>query len=222
MRLTYGGHHLYIEMVDMICGKLKVLSKAGVTKCRQTIWLCLCDCGRKVKVVGYNLRSGKTKSCGCLQKETASLACQKNKIIHGHCKMGEVSHIYRVWTNMLTRCNNPKSKDYKYYGDKGVKVCLRWYKFENFLKDMGESPLGSQIDRIDNDGHYDEKNCRWATKQQQMRNTSRNHLVKYDGKKLCLAEWGVRTGLPASAIRKCLERGWSVKASLTTPLNGEQ
>ena len=88
--------------------------------------------------------------------------------------------MYSVWTSMRYRCNNSNSNNYKYYGGKGVKICKRWDKFENFLHDMGEKPDGLSIDRIDGDGDYEPNNCRWATQQQQCEN--KRHLLKGKGK----------------------------------------
>lgn len=88
---------------------------------------------------------------------------------HGHCKNGH-SRTYKVWDHMKQRCNNPKDKVYKHYGGRGIKVCIRWNKFENFLEDMGESPIGFSLDRINNNGSYKLSNCRWATQSQQQLN----------------------------------------------------
>ena len=70
---------------------------------------------------------------------------------------------FRIWTGILRRCNNSNFKHYKYYGGRGIKVCDRWLRFENFLSDMGIRPEGLQIDRINNDGNYEPSNCRWVT-----------------------------------------------------------
>lgn len=209
-------------MTNKKYGRLKMLSRSKTAKNGHIIWLCLCDCGRRVEVNGYHLRSGKTKSCGCLKREIASLTCRKYKFKHGHCKRGETSHIYRVWTNMLNRCNNPKSQDYKNYGGRGITVCKSWHKFEHFLTDIEEPPTNKhQLDRINNDGNYNPNNCRWATKQQQMRNTSRNRWINFNDKILCSAEWETQTGIPSSAIRKRLKRGWSIEETLTIPIRAK-
>lgn len=78
---------------------------------------------------------------------------------------------YCSWDHMIQRCSNPKLKAWKYYGGRGIKVCRRWRKFENFLADMGARPIGKSIDRFpNNDGNYEPGNCRWATSREQLLN----------------------------------------------------
>jgi hypothetical protein len=72
---------------------------------------------------------------------------------------------------MRQRCYNPKNEKFQYYGGKGIRVCFRWERFENFLVDMGPRPPGMSLDRIDPNGHYEPRNCRWATHKQQVRNS---------------------------------------------------
>jgi hypothetical protein len=74
---------------------------------------------------------------------------------------------HKNWEHMRGRCRNPNHAQYSKYGGRGITVCERWDNFANFLADMGEPARGMQIDRIDPDGNYEPKNCRWATKWQQ-------------------------------------------------------
>ena len=164
----------FIDLSGKRFGRLTVLKQ--VKKGKLIYWECLCDCGNIFKVNGRALRRGHTKSCGCLQRETASKIFFK----HGH-SIGKRTKIYHAWTSMLDRCRNPNCQKYKWYGGKGITVCDQWLKFENFLKDMGDPPKNMTLDRIDNDGNYEPGNCRWIKWVEQGQNKSN---VKLNGLKV--------------------------------------
>lgn len=148
----------------------------------QRRWLCRCDCGTERIVLRSNLTHGRAKlrSCGCLRREHgAQLGKRFGKIntIHGHAPRGKpATPIYKTWINMRQRCYDANNKAFRYYGGRGISVCERWSKFENFLSDMGPKPEGLTIDRIDTEGHYTPSNCRWATRQQQSANRNYNRI----------------------------------------------
>jgi len=136
---------------------------------------CICDCGKIKNVCFQNIKSGKSKSCGCERIKELKLRNYK----HGNNSRLNVSTEYTSWYSMKYRCLNTKSKDYKNYGGRGIKICDRWLNsFENFLQDMGERPEGKTIDRIDVDGNYEPTNCRWADWNTQQ-NNRRNNKIKY-------------------------------------------
>jgi hypothetical protein len=117
---------------------------------------------------------------------------------HGH-RTGGVTPTYSVWTSMIKRCTNPKTRSFDRYGGRGIKVCERWKKFENFLADMGERPKkGLSLDRINNDGHYEPGNCRWATLKEQARTSCR--VLEFAGQSKTVAEWAVEFGISSSAL----------------------
>jgi hypothetical protein len=129
-------------------------------------WLCKCKCGRRVRVLRSNLVAGSTTSCGCVQKELLLDRITK----HGHRN----HTIYACWRAMKARCSNPRLKAYKNYGARGIIVCKRWRKFENFMADM--LPLwkrGLWLERVNNNGNYTPSNCCWATPSHQRRNQRR-------------------------------------------------
>lgn len=167
---------------------------------------CRCDCGNDATVMNYYLRSGHTKSCGCFQQECR----HKNTLSHGHSIHGKETPTYLAWMRIRSRCFNKNRGNFKWYGGKGVLVCERWNSFENFLKDMGECPPGLEIDRYPNKfGNYEPGNCRWATRKQQARNTSRNWILTVRGTTGCLAELCEKFNVPYGKTQRRLLSGWT-------------
>lgn len=157
-----------IDLKDKVFTRLKAIKIVSKTRFGEMVWECKCDCGNIMNVQGVNLRTGHTQSCGCLQKERAS---ESNGT---HRKSG--TSTFNVWVKMRQRCNNPKDKAYKYYGGRGIKVCDRWLNsFDNFFSDMGEHKEGMSIDRIDNNGNYEPRNCQWLTISQNISKRNREY-----------------------------------------------
>lgn len=180
----------------------------------QARWLCRCTCDKVIVVAGFDLRSGHTKSCGCWKSEVTS----KAKKTHG--LTGTV--IYMTWSRMKMRCYNKDSSDFKDYGGRGIKVCKRWLKFENFLADMGRRPPGTSIDRKDNDGDYSPNNCRWATPEEQANNKSNSKKYKYLGELLSLPQIARACGVQRSTLRRRLfDLGWPLLKA-TQPVTAER
>ncbi|HDR0611642.1 hypothetical protein [Pasteurella multocida] len=172
---------------------------------------CICDCGNILFVRLNSLKSGNTKSCGCLKKELTSQCFSK----HGKKFTPE----YTSWQLMKDRCLNKNNKTYKYYGGRGIKVCSEWIdSFERFFLDMGEKPSKHHtLDRINTNGDYSRENCRWASKKEQVRNRHNTKMIKYKNETRPLAEWCEILGLDYANTNKRLFRKWTIERAFTEP-----
>lgn len=200
----------FIDLTGQRFGRLSVVERKENNKHCNTMWLCQCDCGNEHIVCGSNLRRGDTKSCGCFQREQTSMANYQ----HGHNCNYNISKTYQTWQHIIQRCNNSNHTSYKNYGGRGINVCDRWLKFENFLEDMGERPPNLTIDRVDNNEDYCKENCKWSTNKEQKRNTRRNILVTINGITKCLKDWCKIYKLNYNTIRSRLRLGWTPKEAL--------
>lgn len=165
------------DITGEVFGRLTVTQFYGISKSAHALWICRCSCGT-VKVVGAsNLFTGKTTSCGCVQRERSAAA----KITHGESGPRS-SPEYTAWVGMAARCYNPRTTNYKYWGGSGVTVCDRWRtSFPNFLADVGRRPSKSHsVDRYpNNEGNYEPGNVRWATPDQQCMNRRTAHHISH-------------------------------------------
>jgi len=180
---TSCGCSKAIDMTGIKMGRLLILNRSGslvnsLGEKEAALWNCKCDCGKETVVSGNDLRSGHTKSCGCLQRDTAA----SSKTTSGQYLAGEMSparsedlRTWRSWISMLRRCYSSYSNRYKYYGERGITVCDRWNPqkggtFLNFLSDMGTRPIDKTLDRKNVNSNYEKSNCRWATNKEQANN----------------------------------------------------
>lgn len=151
-----------LELTGQKFGTLTVLSKDKSDSHGTVFWKCQCDCGMISVVAGSLLKRGHTKGC----KTCRLIAANNGKRTHG--RTGSKEHF--AWKNMLNRCRNSKTKGFEHYGGRGIIVCARWLKFENFLADMGVCPQSLTLERKDTNGNYTPENCKWASWSEQNSN----------------------------------------------------
>jgi hypothetical protein len=164
-----------------------------------------CLCGNRKEVHADSLLRRLTRSCGCLTKER----------LYKHGRGADTSGTYQTWVTMKQRCANSNDP---YYGGKGIRVCDRWQNsFENFLLDMGERPKGTTLDRIDGNGNYSPKNCRWATPIEQQNNRRDNAFITVGDVTLTVPAWSRKTGISQDAIRSRIKRGWRPEDAISYP-----
>lgn len=186
-------------------GRWFVLERAGSDSCGKSAWLCCCDCGT-LRVVGLpSLRSGRSKSCGCLNRGISST----------HKATG--TQTYKVWIQMVRRCHGSNAPTI--YQGRGITVCDQWKNsFETFLADMGERPsLAHSIGRINNDGNYEPTNCRWETAVQQANNRRNNHPITWNGETNTISQWERKLGVSPKFLRERLRHGWTFERAISTP-----
>lgn len=209
-------HPQTIDLTGQKFGKLTVIKFAGHKEKNLLEWVCVCDCGRNIIVVGRDLKTGNTRSCGCTRITIDSKG-----------RRPDGKHpLYIVWYQMRRRCKNDSD-----YAGRGIKVCKKWNEsFHNFIEDMGERPEKHTLERLDNDAHYScgkceeclhnkwTSNCVWATHKQQTRNRRNTVLITAFGQTKPLAEWAEIVGFSHKRISSRIKRGWSIEKALTTPV----
>jgi len=200
-----------INILKQQFGRLTVIGLFGHGHHGEAIWTCQCSCGNYVEVYGSALRSGKTRSCGCLQHEhgvnqakTIQPLAASAKRTHGETG----TRMYKIWAGMIQRCTNPKREAYKYYGGRGISVCDKWRHYEGFKEDMEESYFdGASIDRIDNDKGYEPGNCRWVTTQEQFSNRRNKVRIFLEGRSVSVSEAAHITDKSKRTLYKQLKKG---------------
>jgi hypothetical protein len=177
----------FTDISGLTFGRALVLRLSEVRSGRSRFW-CRCDCGKEFVAMAQSLKSGHTRSCGCLYRESR---VQKGKnLTHGMSHTRE----HDSWGHMRKRCENPRDEAWPDYGGRGITVCERWQKFENFYADMGACPDGFEIER----DNYEPGNCRWASRKEQTNNTRRNRMVELGGELVTVAQLAEATGLKYS------------------------
>ena len=172
-------------------------------------YLCKCDCGKYVNVLGIHLRSGHTISCGCYRKEIAT----KNMTTHGQTG----TRLYTIWKNIKGRCLNKNHDDYMYYGGRGITICDEWKNdFETFYKWAMSHGYDDNltIERMDVNKDYCPENCTWITQAEQANNTRRNIKITINNETHTLKQWVDILGLTYTTVVSRIERGWNPEKAL--------
>lgn len=206
------------DLVNERFGRLLVLRRYGSNKNGRATWFCQCDCGQTKIIVGKELRSKHTKSCGCLQIDTVIARNFKHGLT---IRKKGIPKEYRAWYNAKQRCTNIKNPEYHNYGGRGIHMCERWSSsFECFLQDMGAAPNARcTLDRINNHGDYQPHNCRWTTVREQSRNKRSNIMIGCE----CLSDYCQRTGKNYSTLRSRITvYGWSIAEAVNIPIGGKR
>lgn len=208
--MTIGRPPKVVISAGMRFSRLVTIQEAGRTKQQYVLWACRCDCGKTVTVASSHLRSGNSRSCGCLSSDTTS---QRNRT---HGPSG--TRVYRIWEHIHKRCSVPSHNDHKDYGGRGIRVCERWSSFEAFFADMGHPPSEDHsIDRRDTNGHYEKDNCKWSTNVEQANNRRNTVFLTLNGVSRSRSDWARELGLSPGAIKARQRLGWPDDRILTTP-----
>jgi|SRR5262245_16113233 len=203
--------HNFQDLTGQVFGDWLVVRFDG--RRRETSqWWCRCVCGTERAVGASNLKRGLSQGCGC--QKSAKIA--RRFTTHGRSRTAE----HRTWVAMRQRCHNPKASKYADYGGRGIRVCARWrISFQAFLADVGPKPGPAySLERVNNNGHYEPGNVRWATPREQCLNKRNNRVVTFRGIDLPLSEWCRRVGLNMHTVIGRLGRGWVLDRALSEPV----
>lgn len=181
------------DFTGKVFGRLTVIEYAGTRPpSRISRWKCKCECGKEIVTQSTHLKSGATKSCGCLPKAL---------------KHGLRDHrLYKTWQSMRNRCNNPNTEAYEDYGGRGIKICAEWDNFETFVKDMDDTyKKGLTLERKDVNGDYSPENCEWADRIQQANNRRNTRYVKVFGEVLTMSQAARKYNIKPHTLRYRLD-----------------
>lgn len=204
------------DLAGQVFGQLAVLAESTVDAGGRVVWRCRCACGTEKYIRSTDLkRKHGNKSCGCTRGQERGAQLRT----HGESYKGATPE-YKIWCLIRERCNNANNPAFKYYGGRGITVCLRWQeRYDAFLEDMGRRPSAKHsIERKNNNGNYEPGNCVWATRLEQAANKRNNHYIEVNGETVHLSELARQHGLKQPTLRMRLKMGWTLERALSTPV----
>lgn len=206
-----------LDLTGQMYGKLLVIRRLGKIV-NKVMYECKCECGNIKSISHSDLRSNRTKSCGCYKKQ---LLIEKNTTHGLSVKNGKPIRLFRIWSNIKTRTMNPKSPQYIDYGGRGIKLDRTWLNFEIFYKwsmtNGYEENLS--IDRINVNGDYTPNNCRWADVKTQANNRRNNINITLGHSTKTLTQWCDTFNLNYRTVQDRIKRNWSIETALLTPVS---
>lgn len=201
----------FIDLTGRKFGRLTVIKRAE-NKGQYACWLCKCECGNEKEILSTHLLKGVIRSCGCLAKEMLIKRNTKHNASN--------TRLWNIYNGMKSRCYNKNEPAYKYYGSRGIKICKQWldkrlgmYNFQIWAYNNGYNDTLS-IDRIDVNGNYEPKNCRWVDMKVQANNKRNNVKIEYNGEIKTIAQWSKIYNISPSRIKDRLKNGWSIEDAL--------
>ncbi len=202
-----------VDITGKKFGRLTAISFTYKNKFCAHYWEFKCKCG-KIKILRKtDVIFGRINSCGCLKKELDKVRTKTHGMTH--------TRFYMIYAGIKDRCLRENNHAYNNYGGRGIKICDRWLKFENFKEDMYQSYLEhvkkygevkTEIDRIDNNGNYELNNCKWSTLIEQANNTRQNRYVTYKGETLNISRWAEKLNIKYEVLyRRLNKNNWSLE-----------
>ena len=212
----------FVDLTGQKFGRLTVEKFVGFKTFpsgqRQTLWKCLCDCGTMAITQSTCLKSGHSKSCGCLKSESSRIRAIERNTKHNLTS----TRLFPIWLSMKQRCENKNHFAFDLYGGRGIKVCEEWHDFQTFYDwamtngyDEDAKYGECTLDRIDVNGNYEPSNCRWVSQKIQSNNTRRNRILLFNGKSQTLNQWAEEFGISHQTISNRLKKGYPIEIALT-------
>lgn len=202
-------NHRFQDLSGNVYNRLTVLGWEGC-KNNRTMWKCRCRCGNEIVAAAHDIKTGHTQSCGCYNAERR----YATNVTHGQSFAGRITPEYRAYSLAKGRCSNTNTPNFKDYGGRGIE--FRFASFEAFFAEVGKRPSDRHsLDRIDNFGHYEPGNVRWATRKEQNANRRMNHQITIQGRTLTQSDWARELGANCrDTIRDRMKRGFCAECAV--------